>query len=117
MATITTGDSEKTISVTLTDTLLANEDPDMQIFYDALDGLNRMCPIDTINYGSLAAMVTIKDGRAFNAAVNFGPPAMFKFTSASYWSLDEYSRITSLLGPIFALVAVHGATAVTVTYA
>lgn len=116
MATLSTGDTEKTIAITLTDASLSVEDNPITDLFNSLDVSNMLVSIDTVIYATGTSTILLKDARSYAVTVNPGNPPTFKFVSASFWLLTEIATLRALSEAIMRLVISHGMSAMTVTF-
>jgi hypothetical protein len=117
MATITTGDSEKTVSLTLTDTSLGVEDAPILSALQAMDSANTLFSINTIVYASEVCTIALRDGRNFVATFSAGMHLTVQYVSADFWTVDQYSNLIYLASMLKELVDSHGLSEAAVAYA
>jgi len=117
MSTLTVGDDDKTVSITLTDATLGTEDAPFVSLLGSVETVNAMIPMATTTYGTGTCTITMKDARLYVVNLNPGPPVTAQFVSTSYWKPEEFTVLRTLAEMVFNLVEQHGMTAMTITYA
>ena len=117
MPTLTLGDDDKTVSLTISAVGVGIEDVEIVDFMSALDSVNNLIPISTIVLATGTYVTTLKDARVYTVDVTPGTPPVFRFTSTSFWNQAEHSVLQSLGASINALMLLHGLSAAAVTYA